>query len=747
MTLRTIAPYGRWTSAISAEAATAGTRSLTSPRSSPSVNGQGYFLVSQDDGSSTVYMCSAGGDDKPPTRVLPAPWGVGTSVYEYGGQAYAVMEGGGVCKRSESNETTDKSERSEDTMADKIVFADRRDQGVHMLDVATGTVTTLVQGTPALRYGDFDVVSDNPWIVALQEDHTDPLPAAVRNYVVAIHRGTGEVVRVVEGADFYSYARWVPWFGGGEGGQTDKLALSWREWNHPDLPFEGVTLHWAVWQPETNTLSQTTQVAGEDRQCVAEAVWAPDGSSLLFGMEPKGGDFRQLFRVRRSGSSSDLSCPSLPEPVAFEGLEDAEFGDASWIIGCQTLVFLTPSTVVAVGTRYGQNHLVYADLDTGAWAALDADVGLVEMKFDPLAALSAWSFLVVGSGYTTPQAVYRVELDPDAIRQALATGSHVTPGVVSPQIPRSKQQQQQPPPKKLAATSTLLFRSTEQDFAPRLFSTPELVCIPAPGSADGKDAPHDVYGWFWPPHNRSFEAPQGTLPPLVVTPHGGPTGYTAPGLHMMAQFWATRGFAYFAINYSGSSGHGRAYRDRLWTRWGILDRDDVAAAIHYLTTETRRADARRVGIEGGSAGGYNVLQSLVGYAELFAGGVCCCGVADTAALGRDTHKLESHYLDRLLWKDGASDDEKARIHFERSPVNHAERITAPLRLIHGDQDTVVPIAQSRSIQAQIAKRGGDVDLIVLPGEGHMFVKTESLVLWLTSEAEWWEKTLLKEDGE
>ena len=393
---------------------------------------------------------------------------------------------------------------------------------------------------------------------------------------------------------------------------------------------------------------------------------------------------------------------------------------------------MTPSTVVAVGTRYGQNHLVYADLDSGAWAALDADIGLVAMKFDPLTALSAWSFIVVGSGHTTPQAVYRVELDPEAVRQALATNSHVTLGVVG----QKKQ--------KLAASS-LVFRSTDQDFAPQLFSTPELIRVPAPASADGKDPAHVVYGWFWPPHNRSFEAPEGTLPPLVITPHGGPTAYTTPGLNMMAQFWATRGFAYFAINYSGSSGHGRAYRASLWTRWGILDRDDSAAAVRYLTADTKRADARRVGIEGGSAGGYNVLQCLTAYPELFAGGVCCCGVADTVTLARDTHKLESHYLDRLLWADDASDDEKARIHYERSPVNHAERITAPLRLIHGDKDTVVPIAQSRSIQAQIEKQGGDVDLVVLPGEGHMFVKTESLVLWLTSEAEWWEKTLLKDE--
>ncbi|KAL1893597.1 hypothetical protein Sste5346_006428 [Sporothrix stenoceras] len=708
MTRRTIAPYGRWSSAISTEAATAGTKTLNSPRATLNT-GRGYFLVSQDDGRSTIYQHSKSEGEV--RNVLPSPWGVGTSVYEYGGQAYAVMG----------------SERSEET--DQIVFTDPRDNGIYLLDVASGDVTTLVEGRPELRYGDFDApTAGNDWILAIQEDHTNPAPAEVQNYVVAIHRTTGEVVRVVEGADFYSYPRWAP-----SSSSTTSQRLSWRQWDHPDLPFEGVTLHWAEWDASTKTLSEAAQVAGADRQCVAEAVWTPGGQSLVFGMEAAQADaFRQLYRVR-------VNRPSSPEPIVLKGLEDCEFGDASWIIGCQSIVFLTTTRMVAVATRYGQNHLVYADMDTGAWVSLDADVGLVELKFDPLAALSESSFLVVGSGFTTPQAAYRVDLDIEACNKALASESHTFLDDETNDTP--------------LAVPTLLFRSTEQNFEPRIFSTPELICIPAPNdiSADSI-ATHNVYGWFWPPHNHSFEAPEGTLPPLVVMPHGGPTGYTAPGLHMISQYWATRGFAFFAINYSGSSGHGRAYRDRLWTRWGLLDRDDTAAAVKFLTGAPgsggrARVDPRRVGIEGGSAGGYNVLQSLVHHPSLFAGGVCCCGVADTASLGRDTHKLESHYLDRLLWDvdNLPSADEQQQIHRERSPLYHADRITAPLRLIHGEKDTVVPIAQSREIMAQIqAARGGvDVDLIVLPGEGHMFVKLSSLVLYLNGEAEWWEKTLLK----
>lgn len=322
MTLHTIAPYGRWTSAISAKAATAGTKTLTSPRASPG-NNRGYFLVSEDDGRSTIYQhdaAIAAGGEEAVRKVLPAPRGVGTTVYEYGGQAYAVL---GTRERSEDKK---ESERSEST--DQIVFADSRDNGVYVLDVATGAVATLVKGTPELKYGDFDAPTDGgDWILAIQEDHTHPAPADVRNYVVAIHRTTGALVRVVEGADFYSYPRW---------GASSSTVLSWRQWNHPDLPFEGVTLHWATWDAATNTLSQVTQVAGADRQCVAEAVWTPDGRSLVFGMEAAKADaFRQLYRVRPTGpaGSSGLADPSSPEAIALKGLEDCEFGDASWMLG------------------------------------------------------------------------------------------------------------------------------------------------------------------------------------------------------------------------------------------------------------------------------------------------------------------------------------------------------------------------------------------------------------------------------
>ena len=211
---------------------------------------------------------------------------------------------------------------------------------------------------------------------------------------------------------------------------------------------------------------------------------------------------------------------------------------------------------------------------------------------------------------------------------------------------------------------------------------------------------------------------------------------------MLAQFWTSRGFAYFSINYTGSSGHGKAYREVLYEQWGVVDCNDVPECIDFLAS-SGRVDRARVGIEGASAGGYLVLSSLVWHPDVFAGGISLCGVSDVKTLVEKTHKLEMHYIESLLFSPDKSKEEREVIFRERSPVFHAERITAPLLLIHGEADTVVPIAQSYDIKRKIEERGGDVDMLVLPGEGHMFKKVDNLKLYLEAELKWWAKTLLK----
>lgn len=335
------------------------------------------------------------------------------------------------------------------------------------------------------------------------------------------------------------------------------------------------------------------------------------------------------------------------------------------------------------------------------------------MRFDNLARLSSTSVLVIGAGYTAPQAVYSIDVASSA-----------------------------------ASPTVKLVRScTDTAYPPSLFSTPVPISFPSRRA----DPPRDVHGFFWPPHNPSFSAPEGTLPPLLITTHGGPTAHSSPGLKMADQYFLTRGYAVFAINYTGSSGHGRAYREALFGRWGVADTDDAGNAAAYLAAAARagegqqRVDGRRVGIVGGSAGGYNVLQSLVHYGGAFAGGVCYCGVSDVRALDVATHKMESRYMDLLMGFDGTTaPEEREAVFRERSPLFRAGDIAAPLLLVHGDADTVVPIQQSRDVKARIDARGGDVDMIVLEGEGHMFKRAESWRTVVEQGERWWRKTLLRE---
>jgi dipeptidyl aminopeptidase/acylaminoacyl peptidase len=359
-------------------------------------------------------------------------------------------------------------------------------------------------------------------------------------------------------------------------------------------------------------------------------------------------------------------------------------------------------------TKYATNSVVHVDLETLDVTPL-TDVPLTTMRGDVLHVINPTSFLVIGSGTIYSAGVYHFTLNDS-----------------------------------LEVEMTQVHAADDKKVPPNIVSIPEHVWLK---STKG-DPKRPVHGFYWPPHNPKFAAPEGELPPLLINPHGGPTGHTPPGLNIggigggNAQFWTSRGFAYFSINYTGSSGHGKSYRERLDAEWGILDRDDVVEIIRYLC-ETGRADKDKVGIHGGSAGGYNVLQSLVWYPDVFAAGVCYCGVSDVKALGEGTHKLESHYLEGLLYKPGMSQEERATVEYERSPVLHAERIRAPLLLLHGDKDTVVPIAQSYEIERKIRARGGEVKMIVAPGDGHMFLMEKSKKIALEAEVEWWMRTLVR----
>jgi dipeptidyl aminopeptidase/acylaminoacyl peptidase len=249
----------------------------------------------------------------------------------------------------------------------------------------------------------------------------------------------------------------------------------------------------------------------------------------------------------------------------------------------------------------------------------------------------------------------------------------------------------------------------------------ELISLPDPVSFTTDDG--DVgHAFFYPPANPAHQAPAGDRPPLIVNAHGGPVAATFPVKTLDTLFWTSRGFAVLDVNYRGSIGYGRSYRERLYGRWGAVDVDDcIAAAQHVLARGL--ADASRVVIRGASAGGYTVLCALA-FRDFFHAGLSFCGVSDPERFTQPggTHKFESHYLEHLL----GPYPEQIEVYRQRSPLRAADNINAPLLLLQGVDDPVVPVEQARLIADSLRRRGVPVELAEFPGEGHGFRRAESL---------------------
>ena len=225
-----------------------------------------------------------------------------------------------------------------------------------------------------------------------------------------------------------------------------------------------------------------------------------------------------------------------------------------------------------------------------------------------------------------------------------------------------------------------------------------------------------------------LDGPRGALPPALVLAHGGPTSMTDAGLKMRVQYYTSRGFAVLDVNYGGSTGFGRAYRDRLDGQWGIVDVADCAAAARHLARHGL-ADPGRIAIAGGSAGGYTTLMALA-TTSVFAAGCSHYGVSDLGLLMEDTHKFESGYLHRLL---GTRPGKWKGVCAERSPLNLIDGIHAPVILFQGRDDKVVPPAQSRLIRDRLKARGVEVAYHEFPGEAHGFRKAETIIAVLEAE--------------
>ena len=231
-----------------------------------------------------------------------------------------------------------------------------------------------------------------------------------------------------------------------------------------------------------------------------------------------------------------------------------------------------------------------------------------------------------------------------------------------------------------------------------------------------------VYANFYSPTNDRYKAPEGDRPPLLVLSHGGPTSHSNASFSFHVQYFTSRGWAVLDVNYGGSTGYGREYRNRLLNKWGIVDVEDCEAGVRYLAT-LGRVDLERVAIRGGSAGGYTTLRALT-TSSIFQAGSSLYGVADIRALARDTHKFESRYLESLI-PSGEMD--------ERSPINHIDKFSVPVIFYQGMEDRVVPPNQSESMYQALSQKGITTAMFLFDGEGHGFRAAEHVRTVLETE--------------
>jgi dipeptidyl aminopeptidase/acylaminoacyl peptidase len=362
---------------------------------------------------------------------------------------------------------------------------------------------------------------------------------------------------------------------------------------------------------------------------------------------------------------------------------DAEFGQPHWVFGTSLYAFASERTIVCSYTKDGRDYL--ATLDTQA-----RTLHRIDLPFSSISQVrcSADRVAFIGASPTESTAVFSLDV----------TTKHFE----------------------------VLRRSRETTVALGYLTEAKSIEFPTEGGLS-------AYGYFYPPRNIDYTAPANEKPPLIVMSHGGPTSSSSSSLKYSIQYWTSRGIAVLDVNYGGSSGYGRAYRERLRAQWGIVDVDDCVNGARYLA-ERGEVDGNRLAIRGGSAGGYTTLCALT-FRDAFKAGASHYGICDLEALARDTHKFESRYLDRLI----GPYPERKDLYVKRSPIHFTDRLNCPMIIFQGLEDKVVPLNQAEKMVEAVLAKKLPIAYLTFEGEQHGFRKAENIKRVLEAELYFYSK--------
>jgi len=453
------------------------------------------------------------------------------------------------------------------------------------------------------------------------------------------------------------------------GGPGEILVSGNDFYSNPRLHPDGSRLAWLTWNHPNMPWDGTELWVGrlgsdgavEEEEKVAggleESIFQPEWSpdGTLYFVSDKTG-WWNLYR-RREGKVENL------HPIK------AEFGQPQWAFRERSYAFESSSSIVCIYVIKGTAHLGRLAPETG-------NLQEVPLPYTDAFEVLAWpgnALLVTGSP-KLPVSIVKLDL-----------GTFET---------------------------EVLRRSRAETIDSGYLSIPETIEFP---TENGKRA----FAFYYPPHNKDYQAPAGKRPPLLVMSHGGPTSATGTTLRYGIQFWTSRGIAVVDVDYGGSTGYGREYRKRLEGNWGVVDVDDCVNAARFLV-KRQDVDGHQLAIMGGSAGGYTTLSALA-FRNFFSAGASYFGVSDLEALAKYTHKFESRYCDRLV----GPYPERQDLYRQRSPINFTERVSCPIILFQGLEDKVVPPDQSAKFYESVKKKGLPTAYVPFEGEQHGFRRAEN----------------------
>ncbi|KAL2652792.1 hypothetical protein R1flu_020920 [Riccia fluitans] len=556
---------------------------------------------------------------------------------------------------------------------DFLVFSNHKDQRLYKQSLKADRVPVVLTpdyGEKKVRYADGVIDERNNRYITVREDERVAGREAT-NEIVAVQlngdpRADPKVL--VKGNDFYAYPRISP----------DGKKLSWMEWSHPNMPWDRTSV-WVGDITSNGDVANATCIAGGDEDVVeapSEPRWSPAGE--LYFVSDRNNGWWNLYRWESTKNKVEPLYPL-----------EAEFTRPLWTFGNSNFGFILSkeselqNKVVCTYRQRGVSVLGLLDVSTRSFSE-------IETPFCDISGLTtAGEYVYISAGSTFyPECIAKVNL------LKKRGGNEYS----------------------ISWTS---FEANIENFRPYI-SVPEVLEFQT--KVDGETA----FVNFYPPVNADYKPPPGEKPPLLLRSHGGPTGEAKTALSFSYQYWTSRGWAIADVNYSGSTGYGRSYRERLRGQWGVRDVEDCCTCADFLSKQGL-VDGKRLCIDGRSAGGYTTLAAMV-FSNTFAAGCSLYGLSQLSGFGEETHKFESRYINILA---GADKDESAL--YNRSPINFVENFSCPIILFQGLEDKVVPPNQARLIYEAVKRKGLPVALIEYEGEQHGFLKAGNIKYTLEQE--------------